>query len=114
MHRYLWVMIVGQFAALQLAAQEIDYSQLKIAVNWFHRILYSPDGKALAWFNKNKDKSITLVDTANGKQQAKLTVPNYDKLSAPNYEKFSRIAFAPDGKTLATSHGSSITLWVVQ
>lgn len=74
--------------------------------NWFKLIAYSPDGKNVAL--GTADNVCTLVDAASGEKRVELTAPD-DK----RRPQITKVAFAPQGKTIAISRGATIKVWVV-
>jgi len=76
--------------------------------DWFGLRSFSPNGAGLVLWNWN-DESISIVDAASGKRHARLTSPNGRKYKPGGIPP---LAFTPNGRTLITTHGPLICLWV--
>ncbi|MGW0839016.1 nSTAND1 domain-containing NTPase [Streptomyces sp. NPDC002787] len=68
-------------------------------------LVYSPDGKTLA--GGSFDGTVRLWDTATGRSRKVLS--GRKGKDAPDLVR--TVAFGPDGRTLATSHGDDARLW---
>jgi WD40 repeat protein len=76
-------------------------------------LAFAPDGVTLAAIYS--DRTVRLWNLAASRERLTLSHRYYqDGDPAPNHTDFRSLAFSPDGHTLVTASGSSITLWEVE